>query len=67
MRVTGNLPPYSPDFNPSEQVFAKDKGSLRRLRPRSWQDINAEIAARIPTIAAHDAHAFFTTAGFPVH
>lgn len=29
------LPPYSPDLNPIEQVFAKLKTALRRLRARS--------------------------------
>lgn len=29
------LPPYSPDLNPIEQVFAKLKAALRRLRARS--------------------------------
>jgi len=33
------LPPYSPDFNPIEQVFAKIKGWLRRLAPRTFDAI----------------------------
>jgi transposase len=31
------LPPYSPDFNPIEQVFAKLKTLLRRAAPRNRQ------------------------------
>jgi transposase len=37
------LPPYSPDLNPIEQVFAKLKGLLRKAAPRTveatWQRI----------------------------
>ena len=35
------LPPYSPDFNPTEQVFSKLKTMLRKLKTRTmgalWQ------------------------------
>src|SRR5258708_26419746 len=27
------LPPYSPDFNPIEQVFSKIKGLIRQMNP----------------------------------
>jgi transposase len=60
------LPPYSPDFNPIEQAFAKSKQRLRRQRPRSWDEVNAAISALLPTITAHDACAFFAAAGFPL-
>lgn len=30
------LPPYSPDLNPIEKLFAKIKQLIRGLRPRSW-------------------------------
>lgn len=33
------LPPYSPDFNPIEQVFAKLKALLRRAAPRCFDAI----------------------------
>lgn len=33
------LPPYSPDFNPIEQAFAKLKALLRRAAPRSFEAI----------------------------
>jgi transposase len=38
------LPPYSPDFNPIEQVFAKLKAFLRALKPRTFDDVNALVA-----------------------
>ena len=37
------LPPYSPDFNPIEQVFAKLKALLRRAAPRSFDAIVAAL------------------------
>ncbi len=33
------LPPYSPDFNPIEQVFAKLKACLRAARPRTFDQV----------------------------
>lgn len=33
------LPPYSPDFNPIEQVFSKVKGLIRQMNPRSFDAI----------------------------
>jgi transposase len=32
------LPPYSPDLNPIEQVFAKLKTLLRKADERTWPD-----------------------------
>lgn len=37
------LPPYSPDFNPIEQVFAKLKALLRQAAPRSFDAIVAAL------------------------
>lgn len=33
------LPPYSPDLNPIEKLFAKVKQLVRGLRPRNWREI----------------------------
>ncbi len=41
------LPPYSPDFNPIEQAFAKLKAFLRAARPRSFDHVCDLIAAAI--------------------
>ena len=38
------LPPYSPDLNPIEQVFAKLKAFLRALRPRTFDRVNELVA-----------------------
>jgi len=51
------LPPYSPDLNPIEQVFAKLKALLRRLRPRtieaSWRGIGALLSRFTPRECAN--------------
>jgi transposase len=38
------LPPYSPDFNPIEQAFAKLKAFLRAARPRSYEQVTTLMA-----------------------
>jgi transposase len=47
------LPPYSPDLNPIEQVFAKLKALLRRAEPRSreslWNTIGRSLDRFSPT------------------
>jgi putative transposase len=60
------LPPYSPDFNPIEQAFAKSKQALRRRSARSWEAVAAALADVLPTITSADAQAFFADAGFPL-
>jgi transposase len=41
------LPPYSPDFNPIEQAFAKLKAFLRAARPRTFDHVCELIAAAL--------------------
>jgi transposase len=41
------LPPYSPDLNPIELVFAKLKAFLRAARPRTFDQVCALIAAAL--------------------
>jgi transposase len=51
------LPPYSPDFNPIEQAFAKLKAFLRAARPRTFDQVCELIATAIglftPTACAN--------------
>ena len=37
------LPPYSPDFNPIEQLFAKLKAALRKAAERSVESLGTEL------------------------
>ena len=51
------LPPYSPDMNPIEQVFAKLKTLLRKTAARTqeslWQAIGALLENFPPAECAH--------------
>jgi transposase len=52
-----HLPPYSPDLNPIEQVFAKLKALLRRAATRTvdalWHAIGQALDAFSPAECAH--------------
>jgi transposase len=58
------LPPYSPDFNPIEQVFAKLKARLRAIAARTvaalWQAIGQLLASFSPGECAN----YFAHAGY---
>ena len=41
------LPPYSPDFNPIEQAFAKLKAFFRAVRPRTFDHVCESMAAAL--------------------
>jgi transposase len=58
------LPPYSPDFNPIEQVFAKLKALLRTAARRTvdalWRAIGHALDAFTPTECTN----YFANAGY---
>lgn len=58
------LPPYSPDFNPIEEAFAKIKGLLRKAEARTREALVEAIGSAISTISAHDAQGFFKHCGY---
>lgn len=58
------LPPYSPDYNPIELVFAKLKERLRRLAARTQDALEAAIAEALATITDADARACFRHCGY---
>ena len=51
------LPPYSPNYNPIEQVFAKLKARLRTAAARTqaalWHAVGAALSAFTPAECAH--------------
>ena len=51
------LPPYSPDLNPIEQVFAKLKALLRKAKERTldatWQRIGNLLGCFAPSECAN--------------
>ena len=58
------LPPYSPDFNPIEQSFAKLKALLRRAAARTIPDLWAAIASALPRFTPAECANYFTACGY---
>ncbi len=58
------LPPYSPDFNPIEQAFAKLKASLRKAAARTVDDLWAAIAEAIELFPPAQCANFFANSGY---
>jgi len=60
------LPPYSPDFNPIEQVFAKLKAFLRAARPRNFDQVCDLIAAAINLFTPTECANYMRHSGYRV-
>jgi transposase len=58
------LPPYSPDFNPIEQVFAKLKAFLRALRPRSFDRVIELVATGLRLFSANECANYLRHCGY---
>ena len=58
------LPPYSPDFNPIEQAFAKLKSILRRAAARTVQALEAAIAVALDAFTPDECANYFTNSGY---
>jgi len=58
------LPPYSPDLNPIEQLFAKLKAALRKAQERTLAQVVTRIAALIPAVAPDECANYFRNAGY---
>ena len=58
------LPPYSPDFNPIEQVFSKIKNELRRRELRTINALENAFGESIDWITNTDALHYFQHSGY---
>jgi transposase len=58
------LPPYSPDFNPIEQAFAKLKAALRTAAKRSLDGLWTAIGRIIDTFSPTECANYFAAAGY---
>ena len=58
------LPPYSPDFNPIEQLFAKLKALLRKAAERSVDGLWRRIADLLEAFAPAECTNYFRSAGY---
>jgi transposase len=58
------LPPYSPDLNPIEQLFAKLKALLRKTAARTYEALIDAIAAALSLFAPSECANYFANAGY---
>jgi transposase len=58
------LPPYSPDFNPIENAFAKLKALLRKAAARTIDDLWSATRDALPLFTPQECANLFTAAGY---
>jgi len=58
------LPPYSPDFNPIENMWSKVKQGLKSRAPRTARQLFKAAGAAFDTVTPEDCHGFFLHAGY---
>jgi transposase len=58
------LPPYSPDFNPIENAFARLKALLRKAAERTIDGLWAEIGRLVDLFTPQECANYFTAAGY---
>jgi transposase len=58
------LPPYSPDFNPIEEAFAKIKAVVRKAEARTREALVEAIGKGIIMVTTEDARGFFDHCGY---
>ena len=58
------LPPYSPDFNPIENAFAKLKAILRKAAARTIPSLWKAICDALPQFTPEQCANFFTATGY---
>ena len=58
------LPPYSPDFNPIEQAFAKLKALLRKAEEWTIEELWNTIGTLIDTFRPDECQNYFDAAGY---
>jgi transposase len=58
------LPPYSPDFNPIEQAFAKLKALLRKAAARTLDALETAIAEALDAFTPAECANYFTNSGY---
>ena len=58
------LPPYSPDFNPIEQVFAKVKAILRKKAERTVEGLWSLLGLVLDEFPAEECLHYFCHCGY---
>lgn len=60
------LPPYSPDYNPIENMWSKIKQILRSQIPRTAAELIAAAKIAFHAISPSDCHGFFSNANYAI-
>jgi transposase len=60
------LPPYSPDFNPIENMWSKIKQLLRSLAPRTGEELLRAAAFAFAAVSKADCLGFFLHAQYAI-
>jgi transposase len=58
------LPPYSPDLNPIEKLFAKLKALLQRAATRTVDALWNQIGIILDTFSQEECNNYFTSSGY---
>jgi len=58
------LPPYSPDFNPIEQVFSKLKTLLRKFKLRAMEELWNKLGELCDVFSPEECRNYFKNAGY---
>jgi transposase len=58
------LPVYSPDLNPIELVWSKVKAVLRKLKARSFEELQAALKVALGAITICDIKNWFKHNGY---
>lgn len=60
------LPPYSPDLNPIEKLFAKLKALLRRAATRTVEALWTEIGQLLAAVTPEECSHYFQSSGYGI-
>lgn len=58
------LPPYSPDFNPIENMWSKVKGHLRSAAARTYEALQQAVTDALHAVTPADCRGFFRHCGY---
>ena len=58
------LPPYSPDLNPIEQVFAKIKHCMRQAQKRTVEETWRHVGQLVQAIQSPECQNYFINSGY---
>ena len=60
------LPPYSPDFNPIEESWSKMKSTVRKLKPRSFEELEVALKVALFSFTEKDLLGWFKNCGYKI-